>query len=806
MSQEEIIQLLQTAVALQNQGELDESEKIYREVLAMDENNFYALRFLGCLQSYKGCYRSAILLLRQAVTISSNNSECWFNLGNAYKADFQFQEAIVAYRTAEDCGSTNPQVFNNWGRCLQKLSKQIDSIPVLEKAVKIDDGCFGAWFALGNSWRDMGKASRAEFCYKKSIDALPSFAEAYFNLGIIFKEKGRFDDAVASYRKAIEEKPDFAEAYFSLGIVLREEGEVDDAIASYRKAIEVRPDFAEAYFSLGIVLREEGEVDNAIASYRKAIEVRPDFLEAYFNLGIVLMEEGEVDDAIASYRKAIEEKSDFAEAYLNLGIALKEKGEVDDAVASYRKAIEEKPDFAEAYFSLGIVLMEEGELEDAIASYQKAIEEKPDFADALSGLAKCLMDTGRVQESLVAYEKCSQLNPWDPSNHESPAISCDSFWNSSGDLRLYDLAVDLYVKHFQIRPPVSNFVFGGNASFSKSISVDDISRVVPGNAEFLPSFKFLEGETRLSIFYLHIPKNGGIRFSVPLQECIRLYENSLFDGKFDAWKNAIDLQHSYRRLTALRLNNKSIHDAFLKILSSCEPDHEIDWSLVMSHGSWSSLKLQDCIANVTGQMPFRIGAWRKPKERFVSALNYLYRESGGSLEAVVKGLDDQNPFLHNAIYRYVSDCLEGDLVEPKRKIAADYLLELGDHRLLNQLQSSFLSRNGLPNLIVSRRFNVTKHNYRIPADDEARLLSEFPVDDFVYMDESDVVNSLRFTELPAELSCVPKCDDLHPLTVIVSDCTRQISSVYQSEICLTADLVGERGRRKLQNIFAGKNI
>ena len=738
MSQEEIIQLLQTAVALQNQGELDESERIYREVLAIDENNFYALRFLGCLHSYKGCYRSAILLLRQAVTISSNNSECWFNLGNAYKADFQFQEAIVAYRTAEECGSNNPQVFNNWGRCLQKLSKQIDSIPVLEKAVKIDGGCFGAWFALGNSWRDMGKASRAVFCYKKSINALPSFAEAYFNLGIIFKEKGK----------------------------------VDDAIASYRKAIEVRPDFVEAYFNLGIVLREEGEVDDAIASYRKAIEAKPD----------------------------------FAEAYLNLGIALKEKGEVDDAVASYRKAIEAKPDFAEAYFSLGIVLMEEGEVEDAIASYQKAIEEKPDFADALSGLAKCLMDIGRVHESLVAYEKCSQLNPWDPSNHESPAIGCDSFWNSSGDLRLYDLAVDLYVKNFQIRPPVSSFVFGGSASFYKSTSVDEISRIVPVNAEFLPSFKFLEAETRLSIFYLHIPKNGGIRFSVPLQECIRLYENSLFDGKFHAWKSAIDLQHSYRRLTALRLNNKSIHDAFLKILSSCESDHDIDWSLVMSHGSWSSLELQECIANVTGQMPFRVGAWREPKERFVSALNYLYRESGGSLEAVVKGLDDQNPFLHNAMYRYVSDCLEGDLAEDKCKIAADYLLDLGDHGLLNQLQSSFLSRNGLPNLIVSRRFNVTKHNFRIPADDEARLLSEFSVDDFVCMDESDVVNSLRFTELPAELSCLPKCDDLHPLTVIVSDFTRQMSSVYQSEICLTADLVGERGRRKLQNIFAGKNI
>ena len=89
---------------------------------------------------------------------------------------------------------------------------------------------------------------------------------------------------------------------------------------------------------------------------------------------------------------------------------------------------------------------------------------KPEFSSALFALAQCLMEAGRVSESLVVYEKCSQLNPWDPSNRETPARGCDSFWNSSGDLRLRELAVDLYAKSFQIRSPVSGFVFDGQAS------------------------------------------------------------------------------------------------------------------------------------------------------------------------------------------------------------------------------------------------------------------------------------------------------------------------------------------------------
>jgi hypothetical protein len=309
----------------------------------------------------------------------------------------------------------------------------------------------------------------------------------------------------------------------------------------------------------------------------------------------------------------------------------------------------------------------------------------------------------------------------------------------------------------------------------------------------------------LSLYCLHIPKNGGIRFTLPLQECIRCYENSLFNGKFEAWKEVVDLQHSYKRLTALRLNNQSLHDAFLNHISSCEPDLTVDWSLVMSHGSWSSILLQNYIADVTGQMPIRVGVWREPRSRFISALHYLYREAGGSFDRVVNDLTTSSSFLHNSIYRHVADCIDGDLSEPSEACAVDYLLDLGENSLVNQLQSSFLTRNHLPNLIVSKRFNVTKADFRMSAADEDRLLNEFPIDDFVYMDESDFVNSLRVSKLPAALSCHSESDVLHPLTVIVSDSTDQRSSIYHSEICLTSELVSPRGHQKLQKIFDGKN-
>ena len=60
--------------------------------------------------------------------------------------------------------------------------------------------------------------------------------------------------------------------------------------------------------------------------------------------------------------------------------------------------------------------------------------------------------------------------------------------------------------------------------------------------------------------------NGGLRFTVPFQECVRLYEDSLFMENLMPG-NVLDLQHSYKRLTAL-LNNTSIRDAFYQYLLS----------------------------------------------------------------------------------------------------------------------------------------------------------------------------------------------------------------------------------------------
>ena len=50
----------------------------------------------------------------------------------------------------------------------------------------------------------------------------------------------------------------------------------------------------------------------------------------------------------------------------------------------------------------------------------------------------------------------------------------------------------------------------------------------------------------------------------------------------------------------------------------------------MSHGSWSSVEIQQLIADLTGQMPIRWGHGVS-RENDLYLSTYLYRESGGSV-------------------------------------------------------------------------------------------------------------------------------------------------------------------------------
>ena len=178
MNQEEIMQQLHTAVELHNQGKLEKAEAIYKKVLAVDANNFYALNFCGCILRSKKQLKDACNFLQRAVSIRSDDFSANFNLANVFRDLKQNAKAFTHYKTALEIDSCNPE----------------------------------AWYGFAYSAYSLGDKASAIASYRKAIELKPNFVDAYLNLGNIFLEDGEIEQAIATYRKAIEVKPGFTDA------------------------------------------------------------------------------------------------------------------------------------------------------------------------------------------------------------------------------------------------------------------------------------------------------------------------------------------------------------------------------------------------------------------------------------------------------------------------------------------------------------------------------------------------------------------------------------------------------------------
>jgi Flp pilus assembly protein TadD len=269
------------AVALINQGNLQEAETVYRELIAAGTSNHIVYSNLAAICGIQGRFDELINLIRKALELDPNNSEAHNNLGVALKKQGDLAAAIACYDKALELNPNYTEAHNN----------------------------------LGNALREQGDLAAAIASCNKALELKPNYPEAHNTLGMALQEQGDLAAAIACYNKALELKPNYPEAHNNLGNALQEQGELAAAIASYNKALELKPNYPDAHNNLGNALQGQGDLAAAIASYNKALELKPNYPEAHTNLGNALQGQGDLAAAISCYNKALELKPNYPEAH-----------------------------------------------------------------------------------------------------------------------------------------------------------------------------------------------------------------------------------------------------------------------------------------------------------------------------------------------------------------------------------------------------------------------------------------------------------------------------------------------------------
>lgn len=220
-------------------GNLDEAERIYKDVLARDPNHYDSLHLLGVIALQRGRHAAAIDLIGRAVALNDLVSTFHNNLAEALRVAGRVDESVVHAR----------------------------------RAIELEPTFADAHLNLGNGLRQQGKIDEAVAHYEEALRLKPAHAEAHANIGVIRMDQGRLDEAIESYGRALAIRPNFAAAEMNLAIALHQKGQWDEAIAHYQHALALAPDYVLAHMNLGDTLFEQGRLDEAIARYETALRI-----------------------------------------------------------------------------------------------------------------------------------------------------------------------------------------------------------------------------------------------------------------------------------------------------------------------------------------------------------------------------------------------------------------------------------------------------------------------------------------------------------------------------------------------------
>ena len=386
-------QALQQGVIAQQEGNLQEAERLYRLILQTQPQHPDANHNLGILLVSSNQAEAALLLFKTALEANPKIGQFWVSYIGALIKEQYFAEAKQAISDAETAGVVADKLDVLMAQLISTVDSKVPPQAQLNGLLK---------------YYQAGQYLDAETLATSITEEFPGHPFGWKVLGAILAQTGRTSEALNANIKTVQLSSQDAAAHSNLGITYQKVGRLDEAEVSYRQAIMLEPDLAEAHYNLGSAIKELGRLDDAAASYRQAIVLRPDYAEACYNLGNVLQELGRLDEAEASYRQAATMKLDYFLAYNNLGGVLKELGRLDEAEENLRRAIALKPDYAEGHYNLGVTLQELGRLHDSEASLKQAIGLKSDYAAAfwnLYGLEKTIQCAERW------IDKCLKADP-----------------------------------------------------------------------------------------------------------------------------------------------------------------------------------------------------------------------------------------------------------------------------------------------------------------------------------------------------------------------------------------------------------
>jgi tetratricopeptide (TPR) repeat protein len=365
----------------------------------------------------EGDATAAILECKNALDLQPENAEVHERIGDLYRGQSRFAEALEWYREAFRLDETRISaamnearllVFHDAERARELVERGLREAPELP-AVHVT----ASQLALAQ-----GRTRRALAAAERAVELAPEDPAALVQLGTVHQARIResqqrrrpptdemFESAIAAFERLDRISGGHPRAQVERARTLGVWGRHAEAIDAYKAAIELalrqgRPlDAAAAGEALAAYARERA--DNELRRYalRQVVAAKNDEYQAWETLArLVGGQRGHSADEV--YRELLDQRPDDPQAHVLFVNHLLREGREAEAAAHLEQTIEESLDDPVLWDQLLRVRIAEGRYDDAQRTVDRMAEEHPDATATRVAHARLAIAEGRYDDGI----------------------------------------------------------------------------------------------------------------------------------------------------------------------------------------------------------------------------------------------------------------------------------------------------------------------------------------------------------------------------------------------------------------------
>ncbi|HLL89316.1 MAG TPA: tetratricopeptide repeat protein [Tepidisphaeraceae bacterium] len=239
----ELAYLLARAETMALIGQGDEAVALLKDKADHFEHSAAIRDAIGQLLVRQGRYAEAVVVLRQAVVLQTDDDKLREHLALAQFRAGQHREAAdgIQRLVAKDEFKKRADLFLALGECQLTTGKLRDARGSFETAARLDGGNAQAWLCVAKVALRLGDLQRCDLALRKALTLDAADPQPSLLLGYLRLKQQRFGEAVHSFRRAAALDPSDTTATCMIGYALTKQGKHDEAMQFYAKALRQKP-------------------------------------------------------------------------------------------------------------------------------------------------------------------------------------------------------------------------------------------------------------------------------------------------------------------------------------------------------------------------------------------------------------------------------------------------------------------------------------------------------------------------------------------------------------------------------------